>query len=97
MFLGFSSGIVVVPRNLLNEFFTAADSYLNLSEGLEDIDFRHIYHPNVRRTPYHKRVIRNQLTENIPMFLSGMVDELNAIFQEDLETIGESTRLSLYI
>jgi hypothetical protein len=91
MFPGFPSGIIVVPRDLLKEFFAASESYLSLSEGLEDIDFQHVFQTNVLRNRYHKRVIKNQLTENIPMFLPNMVDELTAIFDEDQKIIGEST------
>lgn len=91
MFLGFPSGIIVVPRDLLKEFFAAPSEYLSLSEGLEDIDFRHVFHTNILHNPYHKRVIKNQLTENIPKFLPEMMDELRAIFNDDLEIINEST------
>lgn len=98
MFLGFPSGIIVVPRDLLKEFFEAPSDYLNLSEGLEDIDFRHIFHANILHNPYHKRVIKNQLTENIPKFLPDMMEELTTIFNDDLEIIGESTDLySIYL
>lgn len=91
MFPGFPSGIIVVPRDLLKEFFEASSDYLNLSEGLEDIDFRHIFHANILHNPYHKLVIKNQLTENIPKFLPDMMDELTAIFNDDFEIISEST------
>lgn len=82
MFPGFPSGIIVVPPDHLKEFLTAPDNYLNLREGLQDIDFRYVFRIDVHNT-YHKRVIRNQLTQNIPNFLPDVVDELDAIFNDD--------------
>ena len=87
MLLGRSSGLLVVDHDHLKEVLEAPNEEINFLEGLfGDTDFRYTFYGDVHNE-YHVRVIRSQLTQNIASIIPGVVDELNAALEDELDSV----------
>ena len=92
----YRSGLIVIDRAHLKEFFAAPNSKLNFFEAaLEDIDFRYTFTGNSYNL-YHVPVVRNQLTRGIQAFLPAIGEEVKGAFQDDIAPLlsgkGTTTR-----
>jgi hypothetical protein len=94
--LNYPSGLIVIDRAHLKEFFDAPNSKLNFFEAaLEDIDFRYTFTGNSYNL-YHVPVVRNQLTRGIQAFLPAIGEEVKGAFRDDIAPLlsgkGTTTR-----
>lgn len=82
-----SAGLVVIDRDHFQELFEAPEDQLSFNLALiKGGAFDYGFHGNVRNA-YHADVIRNQLTQSLGGKMPDIVDELNAAFADELESI----------
>lgn len=82
------NGVIVLGHQHLREFFEVGEDEFNFMEAtFEHTDFRHTFKVNNIYDDWHASVIRNQLTQNIPALMHDIVEEVEAVFNDELETI----------
>lgn len=83
----YPSGLIIVDRAHLNEFYNAPKETLNFVEAtLVSRDFRYILGSNTSER-YHIAVVRGQFTQNLSALSGPVVDELNAALVDELDPL----------
>jgi hypothetical protein len=87
-----TSSFLVASRSHLKEMFSASEDDLSFAKDVADsLELRYIFQKSIAENHYHAHITKVELTRHISEMMPGIVDELGAAMDEEIQVNEGST------